>query len=108
MENIVVTFVHERETKNAHRFQEVDGKGKALDMSDAIVGTIYLKKAIIGDKAPAKLRATFEIEMPKAASKKPAPAKTEAKASTTVKKPAAAPAKSAKVTVKKAPAAKAA
>jgi hypothetical protein len=83
MKTVLVSFAMERETKNAFRFAEVDAKGKFVEMADAVVGTIYMKKSTIGDVAPKSIRATFEVEMGKASAK---PAKTETKVSTSAKK----------------------
>lgn len=49
---MTVKFAHTRETKNAHVFSEVNEKGKVLETADAIVGTIYLKKSVVGETAP--------------------------------------------------------
>jgi hypothetical protein len=44
--NTVLRFTHERDTKNTRRYQEVDEKGNVIDLSEAVIGTLYLKKSI--------------------------------------------------------------
>ena len=41
---LTATFVHETSTKGAHRYQEVDDKGQPLEMSEAKIGTLYIRK----------------------------------------------------------------
>jgi len=72
---ISLTFVHGRETKNTHVFNEVDAKGNVLEVADAVVGAIYVKKSAIGDAAPESI--TVNITVNAAAGKKK-PAKKKA------------------------------
>lgn len=48
---ISVNFTRTRETKNAFVFSEVDDSGNVLETADAIVGTVYIKKAKISADA---------------------------------------------------------
>jgi hypothetical protein len=58
-------FQIERETKNTVRYQEVvathaaeaatDPRFRILDMAEAIVGTIYIKKKTTGDHIPERI-----------------------------------------------------
>ncbi len=52
MNTITVTMLLERETKRTIRYQEVDADGLVIDMQDAAVGTIYLKKRVLGNTPP--------------------------------------------------------
>lgn len=59
---IKVKFVHERSTKGAHRYQEVDKDGKTLTTSDdAVVGSLYLRKSKIGEDAPKTIHMTLAL-----------------------------------------------
>lgn len=61
-DTVVVNFQFERSTKGAHRFQEVDDKGKVLTTNDdAVVGTLYLRKSGVGDKEPKNAKVTIEL-----------------------------------------------
>ena len=57
MENksVVIEFSFERATKNTFRYQEVVEAGQPPK-----IGTIYVQKWVVGNKAPAKLRVTLE------------------------------------------------
>ena len=68
---ISLTFVHGRETKNTHVFNEVDAKGNVLEVADAVVGAIYLKKSAIGETAPESISVTITA-VAAAGKKKPA------------------------------------
>lgn len=46
-EPIVLRFGLERETTNTWRFHELDSEGEAVPIGMAIVGTIYVKKAVM-------------------------------------------------------------
>lgn len=103
METVTVTFKHAKETKNAHQFSEVDAKGKPVEMADAKIGSIYMKKSVVGENAPATITVTVEFT----------PAKAAKKAASTTAKKEAAPVSLAKASkilgkklVKKAPAKK--
>jgi len=54
---ITVEFAFERATKNTFRYQEVVEPGYPPK-----IGTIYIQKWIVGNKAPAKLKVTIEPE----------------------------------------------
>lgn len=56
---IKVTFKLDRETKNTYRFQEIDAAGKPLEIIDAVIGTIYVKKRAFGGNPPANI--TVEV-----------------------------------------------
>lgn len=62
MNPITLTFVLERETKGAVRYQELDPKTLTphTDMRSGVVGTIYLRKDKIGTPIPRAL--TLKIE----------------------------------------------
>ncbi len=44
----VIPFKKEKETKRTFRYREVDEEGNFKDILDADVGTIYIKKTILG------------------------------------------------------------
>lgn len=46
------SFVFKKETKGAVAFEEVDENGKVLDMADASIGSIYLRKSALGGAVP--------------------------------------------------------
>jgi hypothetical protein len=48
-------FVRERETKGTWRYQEVESTD-----GEPAVGTLYLQKAALGERAPDRLRVTIE------------------------------------------------
>ena len=54
MNQLVLEFRRERETKNTVRYAE--------DASDdeSLVGTLYVKKAALGESPPKRLRVTIE------------------------------------------------
>lgn len=51
--DLKVRFQHERSTKGAHRYQEVDKDGKVLTTNDGgcVIGTLYLRKDAVGEDA---------------------------------------------------------
>lgn len=54
MNELVLEFRRERETKGTWRYQEQERpEGEA-------VGSLYVKKAALGDNAPERLRVTIE------------------------------------------------
>ena len=53
--NKQLDFEFKRATKNTYRFQE-----KAF--TDAVIGTLYVQKALFGDKMPKKLKVMVEWE----------------------------------------------
>ena len=55
MKRIVLTFRREKETKGTYRYQEVEGAG-----GETVVGSLYVKKAILGEEPPERLRVTIE------------------------------------------------
>lgn len=59
MEKQTLLFQIERETKNTVRYQEVvpdtSGGYKILDMTDAVIGTLYIKKKISGGHIPERI-----------------------------------------------------
>lgn len=57
-----VNFKFERSTKGAHRFQEVDSKGKVLTTNDdAVIGSLYLRKGKVGDDEPKGVEMTIKV-----------------------------------------------
>jgi hypothetical protein len=54
MEELNIVFKYERSTKGAHRYQEEQ------EATEAIVGTLYVRKWAIGENAPDTL--TLKIE----------------------------------------------
>lgn len=57
MTTLVLVFRRERETKGTWRYQEEEQpEGEA-------VGTLYVKKAALGEPAPKRLRVTIEAEV---------------------------------------------
>lgn len=52
---IVVEFAMEKPTPGTIRYQEVGANGAVLKGPDAKVGTLYIKKATLGDDVPARL-----------------------------------------------------
>jgi hypothetical protein len=58
---ITVRFAHEKETKRAHQYKEVDDKGNTLEIKDAKVGSVYFKKADVGETPPDIITGTFTI-----------------------------------------------
>src|ERR1700716_1791809 len=55
MKRLVLVFNKEKETKGTYRYQEVE-----VAERDTAVGSLYLKKAVVGDPPPAQLRVTIE------------------------------------------------
>ena len=55
MKRLVLIFCKEKETKGTYRYQEVEDAGR-----DTVVGSLYIKKAMVGDSPPAQLRVTIE------------------------------------------------
>jgi hypothetical protein len=51
----VFVFSKEKETKGSYRSREVEASDR-----DTAVGSLYLKKSVVGDQPPAQLRATIE------------------------------------------------
>ena len=59
MEKLVLTFTHEKETKNCIRYQEQLGD-EAHSSSDIAVGSLYVQKEALGEPIPQSLRITIE------------------------------------------------
>jgi len=55
VKRLVLIFSKEKETKGTYRYQEVEDAGR-----DTVVGSLYVKKAMVGDPPPAQLRVTIE------------------------------------------------
>jgi len=51
---MLVRFQFERSTKGAHRYFEINDRGVQLDMQDAVIGTLYVRKSAVGNK-PAQM-----------------------------------------------------
>ena len=49
---IEVTFQLDESTKNAHRYKELDDKGAVLPTNQSKIGTLYVRKSVIGDNPP--------------------------------------------------------
>lgn len=56
---IKVDFVFEKETKNTFRFAETSKDGEKVAIKDAIIGAIYIKKAVFRDKKPSAISVTI-------------------------------------------------
>ena len=57
---IKVKFQFEKSTNGTHRFQEVNSKGDVLKTNEgAAIGTLYIRKSIIGEDAPKGLEVTI-------------------------------------------------
>ena len=52
MNTITVTMLLERGTRRRVVYQEVDAEGHVLEIQDAAVGTVYLKKSVLGTSPP--------------------------------------------------------
>jgi hypothetical protein len=55
MKRLVLVFSKEKETKGTYRYQEVEAPDR-----DTAVGSLYLKKSVVGDPPPAQLLVTIE------------------------------------------------
>jgi hypothetical protein len=55
VKRLVLIFSMQKETKGTYRYQEVEDAGR-----DTVVGSLYVKKAMVGDSPPAQLRVTIE------------------------------------------------
>ena len=55
VKRLVLVFNKEKETKGTYRNQEVE-----VTERDRAVGSLYLKKAVVGDPPPVQLRVTIE------------------------------------------------
>jgi hypothetical protein len=60
---ITATFLLERETKGALRYQEVDDKDQPLETVWAKIGTLYIRKTAFerGAEVPKRLIVTVEL-----------------------------------------------
>ncbi len=59
-QEFVVKFAHERDTKGAAVYSEVDDAGKPLPAADGgKMGTIYIRKRAFDGSPPKTLTATF-------------------------------------------------
>lgn len=59
---ITVTLKHDRSTKGAHRYQEIDKDGKDVTTADdaCIVGTLYVRKKRFGEEPLQKITMTIK------------------------------------------------
>lgn len=58
---ITARFVFERETKGAVRFQETDATtGRPLDMQEAAIGTLYIRKTALNGITPSAITVSIE------------------------------------------------
>jgi hypothetical protein len=55
VKRLELVFNKEKETKGTYRYQE-----QAVAERDTAVGSLYLKKAVVGDPPPTQLRVTIE------------------------------------------------
>jgi hypothetical protein len=55
MKRLVLVFNKEKETKGTYRYQEVE-----VAERDTAVGSLYLKKGVVGDPPPEQIRVTVE------------------------------------------------
>jgi hypothetical protein len=61
MTTITARFAFDRETKGAVRFQETDiATGRPLDMQEAAIGTLYLRKSVLKGITPAAITVSIE------------------------------------------------
>lgn len=56
MKSFTVTFVHERETKGTHRYNEVG------DRDSHKIGAIYVKKSALNGSTPKQIVVTVEAK----------------------------------------------
>lgn len=55
------TFVIERETKGAVRYEETGADGAKIAIQDgAKLGTVYIRKSALGDTIPKAIKLTIE------------------------------------------------
>ena len=61
MLNVTATFLVERQTKGAVRYQEIDSEGNRLkpNAAGAIIGILYLRKAELGGTVPNEITVTI-------------------------------------------------
>ncbi len=59
MEKLKLRFTYEKETKNTIRYQEELGE-VAHSSRDIAVGTIYIQKEVLRNRAPQKLKVIIE------------------------------------------------
>lgn len=52
-QDIAITFKLEKETKNTYRYTEAS--------DEPVIGTLYIQKSALGDKAPATLTVTITV-----------------------------------------------
>lgn len=58
-------FKLKKETKGAVCYQQVNADGEYISGDSALVGTLYLRKALLNDEAPQELKVTVEgVERP--------------------------------------------
>ena len=55
---MVLTFIHEKTTPGAYRYKELDSNG--VIAKQFVVGSIYLRKDVIGSKPPQKITVTID------------------------------------------------
>lgn len=58
---VTVTMTLERETKGAVRYQEVNPQGQPVELVDALIGTLYIRKSKLSD-TPKTIEVTVETE----------------------------------------------
>lgn len=60
-----LTFKLKKETKGAVCYQQVNADGEYISGDSALIGTLYLRKALLSDEAPQELKVTVEgVERP--------------------------------------------
>lgn len=53
---VTCSFLFERETKGAVRYQEINAQGEPISTNDgAKIGTLYLRKSALGSDIPQKV-----------------------------------------------------
>lgn len=58
---MTIKFRMERETKGAVRYEEINAKDEAVEMADAKIGTLYVRKSAMGSEGiPTTLKVTIE------------------------------------------------
>jgi hypothetical protein len=55
-------FAFDQSTTGAHRFKELTEEGGLAKQDEALVGTLYLRKSAVGDKAPKSVTIVVQIE----------------------------------------------
>lgn len=60
MQKLTCKMVLERETKGAVRYMEVGTSGQQLELADAVIGTLYIRKTVLQGAVPKAITVTVE------------------------------------------------